>query len=152
MFCFFRSRTVKCLNQFLGTIFERIPPPNQELCAIVIHNNHGQGTEEGSGDAIGSSFTNRYAHVILGLHGGVLNSTLEGYQEQAEAKRWVLDVQDEIDKQGLALNGGSPSFIPPDQVDLTCFFNPFTAQRLKALKRRIDPENLFQKGSLCSYE
>jgi hypothetical protein len=145
--CFFRSRNVRCLDAQLGAIFTK-HPPNQTLSAIVIHNNHGKGTRNGNEDGVGASFSNRQTHVILGLHGGTLSTSSD--EAQAEAKAWVLQLQDDIDTQQIALKGGFPSFYHPDQVDLNTFFGHATAKRLKSFKQRIDPKGFFRQGSLSS--
>ncbi|KAE8336773.1 hypothetical protein BDV24DRAFT_141231 [Aspergillus arachidicola] len=46
-------------------------------------------------------------------------------------------------KMVLSLPRGFPAFWPPDQVDIERFFGGQKALRLRQLKARLDPNNLF---------
>jgi hypothetical protein len=125
----------------VGSILARQPPP-QPLSAVIVHNNHGKGVRHGIADEVGAAFANRYQHVILGLRGGTQVDPADA-QELADAISWVTRLQEEIDEDGLSLQGGFPSFCPPEQVDVELFFGVQGAARLQRLKARLGPDNVF---------
>ncbi|KAJ0425010.1 hypothetical protein BJY00DRAFT_326122 [Aspergillus carlsbadensis] len=138
---FFRSRNVDRMDEKVGAILAQHPPPHP-LSAVIFHNNHGKGVRHQVADTVGAAFPNRYRHVILGLHGGTVPGCADE-QELASAARWVMDLEEAIDQNGLALPGGFPAFWRPDQVDIEQFFGEQRASRLRWLKARLDPNNLF---------
>ncbi|KAL3433964.1 hypothetical protein BDV09DRAFT_205068 [Aspergillus tetrazonus] len=141
---FFRSRNVDRIRHDIGTILAR-HPPSHPLSAVIFHNNHGKGVRHEVADTVGAAFPNRYQHVILGLHGGTrLGWTNE--QELASAARWVIDLEEAIDQNGLSMPGGFPAFWPPEQVDIGRFFGEGRAAKLRQLKARLDPDNLFHRA------
>lgn len=64
----------------------------------------------------------------------------------SEAINWTKNLEHAIDGANLSLNRGFPSFHPPEQVDAVKFFGKDTTERLRLLKKRIDPGNLFCNG------
>lgn len=139
---FFRSRNVDRIQYKVGAILAEQPPP-QPLSAVVFHYNHGRGVRHGIADQVGAAFPNRRQHVILGLHGGATPGHIDG-QDLADAATWVTQLEQAIDQNGLCLQGGGfPSFFPPDQVDIERFFGTRGAARLRRLKTRLDPDDLF---------
>ncbi|KAL4864588.1 hypothetical protein BDV12DRAFT_10217 [Aspergillus spectabilis] len=142
---FFRSRNVKGLQPELGTLVELLPPP-QPLSTVVVHNNHGKGVREGISDGIGTSFKNRYQHVILGLHGGTKDGVTTDSKEYASATDWVKELENCLDEQKLSLQAGFANFHPPENVDLDRFFDQDIVEKLQGLKRRLDPGNVFCKS------
>ncbi|GFF83468.1 6-hydroxy-D-nicotine oxidase [Aspergillus lentulus] len=138
---FFRSRNVDRMHQNVGTILARHPPPHP-LCAVIFHNNHGKGVRHRVAGTAGAAFPNRYQHVILGLHGGTRLGCADE-QELESAARWVTKLEEALDQNGLSLPGGFPAFWPPNQVDLGRFFGEESALRLRQLKARLDPTNMF---------
>ncbi|KAL4928344.1 FAD-binding oxidoreductase [Aspergillus undulatus] len=138
---FFRSRNVDRIQQNVGTILAQHPPPHP-LSAVIFHNNHGKGVRHQVADTVGAAFPNRYQHVILGLHGGTRPGWVDE-QELASAARWVIELEEAVDQNDLSLRGGFPAFWPPDQVDIERFFGEEKALRLRQLKARLDPNNLF---------
>ncbi|KAJ9488398.1 hypothetical protein VN97_g4908 [Penicillium thymicola] len=138
---FFRSRNVDQIHKNVGTILAQHLPPHP-LSAVIFHNNHGKGVRHEVADAVGAAFPNRYQHVILGFHGGTRPGWTDE-QELAGAARWVIELEEAVDQNGLSLPGGFPAFWPPDQVDIQQFFGEEGASRLRQLKARLDPNNLF---------
>ncbi|KAG2421261.1 hypothetical protein HFD88_000877 [Aspergillus terreus] len=141
---FFRSRNVDRLHRNVGTIFAQ-HPPSHPLSAVIFHNNHGKGVQHQVADAVGAAFPNRYQHIILGLHGGTRPGCADE-QELASAARWVIELEEALDQNCLTLPGGFPAFWPPDQVDTERFFGEEKALRLRQLKARLDPNNLFHRA------
>ncbi|CAI7677005.1 unnamed protein product [Penicillium pancosmium] len=144
---FFRSRNVDRIHQKVGTILARHTPPHP-LSAVVFHNNHGKGVRHEVADTVGAAFPNRYQHVILGVHGGTSPGQADE-QELADAARWVIELEEALDQNGLSLAGGFPAFWPPDQVDVERFFGEQRASRLRQLKARLDPNDLFHLALPC---
>lgn len=139
---FFRSRNIDRLQHDIGSILSQRPLP-QPLSAIVIHNNHGKGVRDGIADGVGAAFANRYQHVILGLHGGTNWGTVSDSQEILDATLWVKQLEKQIDEEKLSLRGGFASFFSPENVDVVEFFGSKTTERLRRLKNRLDPGDVF---------
>jgi hypothetical protein len=57
-----------------------------------------------------------------------------------------MGLEEALDQSGLSLPGGFPAFWPPDQVDVERFFGEQRASRLRELKARLDPSNVFHHG------
>ncbi|KAL4993780.1 hypothetical protein BDV10DRAFT_199321 [Aspergillus recurvatus] len=138
---FFRSRNVDRIQQKIGAILSQHPPP-YPLSAVIVHNNHGKGVRHEVADNVGAAFPNRHRHVILGLHGGTRPGQADA-QELANAARWVTELEEAIDQNGLSLQGGFPAFWPPGHVDVERFFGKQGAARLRRLKAWLDPNDLF---------
>ncbi|KAL4735272.1 hypothetical protein BDV11DRAFT_212168, partial [Aspergillus similis] len=141
---FFRSRNVNRIHQKVGTILARHPPPHP-LSAVVFHNNHGKGVRHEVADNVGAVFPNRHQHVIIGVHGGTSPGQADAH-ELANAAKWVSGLEEAIDQSGLSLPGGFPAFWPPEQVDVEQFFGGLRAPRLRRLKARLDPNDLFHRA------
>ncbi|CEN60520.1 hypothetical protein ASPCAL02956 [Aspergillus calidoustus] len=141
---FFRSRNVDRIGQTVGSILSQHPLPHP-LSAVIFHNNHGKAVRHEIADTVGACFPNRYKHVILGLHGGTTLGEADE-QEVADATGWVMGLEEALDQSGLSLPGGFPAFWPPDQVNVERFFGEQRASRLRQLKARLDPSNLFHHG------
>ncbi|TIC13950.1 FAD-binding domain-containing protein [Wallemia mellicola] len=139
---FFRSRNIDKLQHNIGSILAQRPPP-QPLSAIVIHNNHGKGVQDGIADGVGAVFVNRYQHIILGLHGGTNWETVPDSQETLDATVWVKQLEKQIDEKKLSLRGGFASFFSPEDIDVVEFFGSNITERLRHLKNRLDPVNIF---------
>ncbi|CAG8171746.1 unnamed protein product [Penicillium nalgiovense] len=138
---FVRSRSIDRMQHKVGAVLARQPPP-YPMSIVIFHNNHGKGVRDGIADEVGAVFANRYKHVILGFHGGTKSGSVEA-QDVSNAATWVTELRDAIDQDGLSLQGGFPSFFPPGQVDLEQFFGAQGATRLRRLKARLDPDNIF---------
>lgn len=138
---FVRSRNVDRMQHKLGAILARQPPP-YPMSMVIFHNNHGKGVRDGIADEVGAAFSNRYKHVILGFHGGTKSGSVRA-QDVSNAATWATELRDAVDQDGLSLQGGFPSFFPPDQVDVEQFFGAQGAARLRHLKARLDPDNIF---------
>ncbi|KAK1140169.1 hypothetical protein N8T08_010648 [Aspergillus melleus] len=141
---FFRSRNVDQIQQNVGTILARHPPPHP-LSAVIFHNNHGKGVLRQVTDTVGAAFPNRYKHVILGLY-GVTRPGWVDEKELASAAKWVIELEEEADQNSLSLRGGFPAFWPPDQVNIERFFGEEKALRLRQLKARLDPKDPFHQA------
>ncbi|KAI9373623.1 hypothetical protein BJX61DRAFT_552115 [Aspergillus egyptiacus] len=141
---FFRSRNVDRIQQRIGTILAQHPPPHP-LSAVIFHNNHGKGVRQEVADHVGAAFPNRHQHVILGVHGGTGAGQADA-QKLAEASRWVTELEQAFDQRGLSLPGGFPAFWPPDLVDVERFFGRQAASRLRQLKARLDPNDVFHRA------
>ncbi|KAL3440318.1 oxidoreductase [Aspergillus insuetus] len=111
---FFRSRNIDRIHQKVGTILAQDPPPHP-LCAVIIHNNHGKWVRHEVADNVGAAFPNRHQHL-------------------RDAARWVMELEEAFDQNGLSLPGGFPAFWPPNQVDVERFFSGPT---------RLDPNDSF---------
>lgn len=111
---------------------------------VVVHDNHGKGVREGISDISGACFPNRYPHAILGYHTG----TGAGLNVLSKVTGWAIKLQDEVHGSGFELDGGLPSFVPPDRVNVEGSFGLENARRLRALKARVDPGIMFSNKGL----
>jgi hypothetical protein len=58
----------------------------------------------------------------------------------------VKQLENGLDEQKFSLPAGFANFHPPDDVDLDRFFEQDMVERLRGLKRRLDPGNVFCKS------
>ncbi|KAE8423348.1 hypothetical protein BDV36DRAFT_307743 [Aspergillus pseudocaelatus] len=142
---FFCSRNIRGLNPEVGAIFSHHPPIHP-LSAIIIHNNHGKGIRTKTHNDLSTCFPNRFPHVILGFHGGTHSGAEAGSAAVTDATHWAKRLSRELEERGLALDGGFPSFFPPEQIDVEQFFGMQATENLKRLKSRLDPDNVFSGG------
>lgn len=142
---FFRSRNVRGLNKTIGAMIAK-NPLTQPYSNVVIHHIHGKAAEGNFPDAIGGVFPNRLDHVILGFHGGTRQEPSTNQDALAQTTMWALNMEEEVDCSGEALKGGFPSFHPPRSVDPAAFFGEESADRLRMLKKRLDPKGMFCGG------
>ncbi|PGH04001.1 hypothetical protein AJ79_07234 [Helicocarpus griseus UAMH5409] len=138
---FFRSRNINRIQAKVGAILAQHPPPH-DLSAVIFHNNHGKAVRHEVADNVGAAFPNRHQHVILGLHGGTRPDQVDE-EQLADAAKWVTELEEEIDQNGLSLEEGFPAFWPPNQTDVERFFGRHTTERLRRLKARLDPNDIF---------
>ncbi|PIG83280.1 oxidoreductase [Aspergillus arachidicola] len=142
---FLCSRSIRGLNPEVGAILSR-HLPIQPLSAVVIHNNHGKGVRKKTPNGLSACFPNRFPHVILGFHGGTHSDAEVGSDTITEASNWAKQLRREIEERELALDGGFPSFFPPEQIDVEQFFGVQATDRFRRLKDRLDPDNVFSGG------
>lgn len=142
---FFCSRNIGGLNSQVGAIFSRHPPVHP-LSAVVIHNNHGKGIRTKTHNDFSACFPTRFPHVILGFHGGTHSGAEVSSAAVTDATHWAKRLSRDIEERGLTLDGGFPSFFPPEQIDVEQFFGMQATEKLKHLKSRLDPENVFSSG------
>ncbi|CAH0051574.1 unnamed protein product [Clonostachys solani] len=141
---FFRSCNVSVLGADVARVLAASPPIHP-LCAVVVHNNHGQGVRRGFDDGIGAVFCNRRRHIILGLHGGTAMGAGPDRGMLAESTAWVRGLLVHLSKLECHRREGFPAFSPPDDVHPADFFGVEAAQRLFQVKKRLDPGNFFSK-------
>lgn len=122
--------------------------PTQPYTAVVVHNNHGKGVREDMQDAVGCSFKNRSPHVILGFHGGTEPGVGPDKENLIQAQQWVEKLVDGVLTNRHVLSGGFAGFFPREEINVVEFFGESGAERLKHLKRRLDPHNIFSQGHL----
>lgn len=61
-------------------------------------------------------------------------------------RNWVAKMDTAVTQTPSLAPGGYGGFASPSQVELVSFFGTEAAERLRALKKRLDPENLFGIG------
>jgi FAD/FMN-containing dehydrogenase len=105
------------------------------LSFIALHHFHGVGTQVAP-DA--TAFGLRREHFLMEI---VAAWDPSGNEDGAVHRQWVCDLSSAI--APLALPGGYPNFLTPDNREQLGSAYGGNASRLRDLKRRYDPENVF---------
>lgn len=107
------------------------------LCSVLTHDFRGAATRIAP-DA--SAFGLRQKHVMIEILAQVVDRASNGEAERA----WVLDTAAAFD--ALALPGGYANFLGPDDQDRTDKSYGGNVDRLRAAKRRFDPDGVFSSA------
>jgi len=134
----FRTCTVSELAPSVTDILIRNPPSNTDSY-VVAHNLHGRGLKTNNE----SCFANRQPHIVLGAAGALGSSGTRDDPEMLEKVKWADDWVTKIKESSLAMDQGYLNFSRPDEDDAVKFYGQEAASRLKGLKQKYDPHNLF---------
>lgn len=134
---YIKSPTMARYTSDFGRIIASNPIPDIGHVVGGTHNVHG--VVEAPNSAL--VLPNR-RHITLTLFGAVPSEYSSDGPEFKIVKDWVDKFAAEVETAGLGVKNGYVSF-SPSNVDLESFYGQEDAKRLKALKRRLDPENLF---------
>ncbi|MEZ2131637.1 MULTISPECIES: FAD-binding oxidoreductase [unclassified Sinorhizobium] len=107
------------------------------LCSVLTHDFRGAATRIAP-DA--SAFGLRQKHVMVEILAQVADRASNGAAERA----WALDTAAAFD--ALALPGGYANFLGPDDQDRADKSYGGNADRLRAVKRRFDPDGIFNSA------
>ncbi|KAE8329991.1 hypothetical protein BDV39DRAFT_213462 [Aspergillus sergii] len=116
------------------------------FCSRNIRGLNSEGVQTETPNGFSACFPNRFPHVILGFHGGTHSNADVGSDTITEASSWAKQLRRKIEERELALDGGFPSFYPPEQIDVEQFFGVQATDRLRRLKGRLDPDNVVSGG------
>ncbi|KXX75015.1 6-hydroxy-D-nicotine oxidase [Madurella mycetomatis] len=81
-------------------------------------------------------------HITITLFGAAEKHHDNGGPEMAAVRDWVDGFVADVEAAGIALPPSYVSFSPSD-IDIDAFYGEENADRLRALKARYDPSNLF---------
>ncbi|KAF6815627.1 6-hydroxy-d-nicotine oxidase [Colletotrichum plurivorum] len=135
-----RVRTIEYLSPEVSRIIARVPPPGPD-CANVVHSAHGRALQENPG----ACWPLRRRHRIVNPAAGVPLAQGEGPEFKAY-KKWMDGVVEGLSEQGLALPYGYRNLGPEKDTDWVATYGEETLARLKEVKAKFDPENVFRTG------
>ncbi|PTB66231.1 FAD-binding domain-containing protein [Trichoderma citrinoviride] len=112
---------------------------------IIMHDSHGAGTRA-SGAALeeNAAFQNREPHLMFGFFPSAHPDDKEGMKV---GRAWADRLFDGIKKAGLAMPSHYINFASPEKGDGLLYYGPEAIVRIRAVKRRLDPSNLFAKST-----
>lgn len=112
---------------------------------MVIHDRHGAGTTGSDSKFLANAaFLNRKPHVML----GIFASAPPGDEEGAKSSNaWVDKVLDGIHAAGLAMPQQYINFTSPHKGDGLHYYGVEGLVRIRSIKSRLDPLNLFSKST-----
>jgi hypothetical protein len=106
--------------------------PDDPACMINLHSCHGRGAQPDSS----ACFSKRGAHMIVEIIGATVK---EANMKAAHA--WAAEMGLALKRNGVALEGGYVNLMGIEDPVERCFGNCWDS--LKALKRKLDNENIF---------
>ncbi|OHW98963.1 FAD FMN-containing dehydrogenase [Colletotrichum incanum] len=84
-------------------------------------------------------------NTVSAASAGVVDATAQA-AEYEEYKKWADDLADGLSKQGHALPYGNRNLSSEKDMDWVATYGEETVARLKEVKKKFDPENLFKTG------
>ncbi|KAL7920945.1 FAD-binding domain-containing protein [Trichoderma austrokoningii] len=135
--------SVPVWSEELGRILSE-PLPNSSSI-VIIHDRHGAGTR-GSDSTLATNavFLNREPHVMLGIFSSAPLDDEEGLKN---SKAWVYKVLNGIHAAGLAMPQKYLNFVSPHEGDGLHYYGADGMARIKSIKSRLDPSDLFAKNT-----
>ncbi|KAK2027565.1 FAD-binding domain-containing protein [Colletotrichum zoysiae] len=124
----------------VASVFGNHPPPGA-TCATVIHTAHGRALAK----TPGACYPLRMRHRIAAISAGIVDATAQA-TEYEEYKKWADDMVGDLSKQRHALPYGYRNLSSEEDVDWTATYGAETVARLKEVKKKFDPTNIFKTG------
>ncbi|KAL6804841.1 hypothetical protein GGI42DRAFT_323053 [Trichoderma sp. SZMC 28013] len=130
-------------SEELGRIIsEPMPTPSS---VIIMHDNHGAGTRASGSTAVKSAvFANREPHLMFGFFAAAPPNDQEGLKK---SKAWAYRLIENLTKAGLVMPTRYINFTHPLKGDGFGYYGAQGLTRIKAIKDRLDPLNLFTKNT-----
>ncbi|KAJ0158159.1 6-hydroxy-D-nicotine oxidase [Colletotrichum tanaceti] len=135
-----RLRTFERFTPEVAGALGKHPPPGP-TCATVIHSAHGRALDENAG----ACYPLRARHHVAAPSAGVVDATAQAAEFDGY-KRWADGLVDDLSRQGLALPYGNRNLGSEEDMDWVATYGEETLARLKKVKNRLDPGNLFRTG------
>ncbi|KAF9878165.1 6-hydroxy-d-nicotine oxidase [Colletotrichum karsti] len=135
-----RVCTVEYLSPEVGNLIANNPPPGP-MCANVIHSAHGRALQENPA----ACYPLRRRHRIVNPNAGVPDAGLQPAEFESY-KKWNDGLVAELSAKGLTLPCGYRNLGPDKDVNWTALFGEETLAKLKDVKKKFDPENVFRTG------
>lgn len=136
------TASVPSWSEELGRIISKPMPTSSSL--IIMHDSHGAGTRA-SGSAVDSAvFSNREPHLMFGFFAAAPPNDQEGLER---SKAWAYRLIENVTKAGLAMPTRYINFTHPLKGDGFGYYGAQGLVRIKAVKDRLDPLNLFTKNT-----
>jgi FAD/FMN-containing dehydrogenase len=137
--CEMRTRTVATLNQgAVQAIIRAGDTRTSRFSGVVVHHFHGAATRV---PVTRTAFGRREPHHVIELL-----AAWHGTEDGTDHHRWIQTAYQTLEPYALA--GGYPNLIGPGQADQAEKSYGPNRDRLVALKRRWDPDNVFSATPL----
>jgi hypothetical protein len=114
--------------------------PDDHACMINVHTCHGLGARPD----LSASFAQRGKHLILEVIGATVDKSPEVHDK---VKAWCLQTWKGLRAKGLCIDGGYVNLMDEREPVNGCFGGEGSWQRLLALKRKYDRENVFANAT-----
>ncbi|PTB46102.1 hypothetical protein M441DRAFT_63402 [Trichoderma asperellum CBS 433.97] len=138
-----KTVSVPVWSEELGHILSE-PLPNS-TSIVVIHDRHGTGTRGSDSTFVtNGAFLNREPHVMLGIIAAAPPDDEEGLRN---SDAWVNRVFNGINAAGLAMPQKYINFSTPHKGDGIHYYGADGLDRIRSIKSRLDPSNLFAKST-----
>ena len=137
----FRTRTIAGITPKLADVLQK----NAGLSGatqLIAHNAHGAAIKADPT----SCFVNRTPHLVFGIGAGVAPPATGSGPEMREAAQFSDRLADSLKAEGLSMDSAYMNFSPPDECDTLLFYGKETTERLKIMKKKYDPQNVFFKA------
>ncbi|KAL7911351.1 hypothetical protein GGI35DRAFT_468896 [Trichoderma velutinum] len=130
-------------SEELGRILSEPMPTPQSL--IIMHDSHGAGTQASGSCAVESAaFSNREPHLMWGIFAAAPSDDQEGLKK---SQAWSHRLIENVTKAGLAMPTRYINFSHPLKGDGVGYYGAQGLIRIKAIKGRLDPLNVFTKNT-----
>jgi hypothetical protein len=140
----YKARSVELFSSTLTKIFvENFPVTGGSR--RINHNCPGTALNKNTQ----SSFANR-SHLVIGISSLMPCEALIDSTGVNLASEWADKIVHEIEERSLALDMGYQNFTSESDMDTVRFFLFEATQRLRAVKRKYDPENFSSRGCTAS--
>jgi len=134
------TQTVERLDRdVVEILFQAALNITSPFSALVIHDFHGVPTKM---DPAATAFALRSPHFVIEIISawdGVANPEASGHLA------WSVDVSTSLGT--VALSGGYPNLLSPHEGERTRHFFGASVERLRAIKSRVDPHDLFRSAT-----
>ncbi|KAL6695792.1 hypothetical protein J3F84DRAFT_315022 [Trichoderma pleuroticola] len=130
-------------SEELGRIISEPMPTSASL--IIMHDSHGAGTRaSGLSAAESAVFSNREPHLMWGFFAAAPPDDEEGLKK---SQAWAHRLNENVTKAGLVMPTRYINFAHPFKGDGFGYYGAQGLARIKAIKGRLDPLNLFIKNT-----
>ncbi|KAK1719453.1 hypothetical protein CaCOL14_011969 [Colletotrichum acutatum] len=135
-----RLRMFEYFTPGIASAFGNNSPPGA-TSATVIHAAHGRAIEANPSVC----YPLRKRHRIAAPSGGVIDTTAQA-AEYEEYKKWADDLVNSLSEHGQMLPYGNRNLGPDRDMDWVSTYGEDTLSRLREIKQKFDPENVFKTG------
>ncbi|KAL0934603.1 6-hydroxy-d-nicotine oxidase [Colletotrichum truncatum] len=135
-----RLSIVESFTEELGKVMEDYPPPGPLSCT-VIHSFHGRALQENPA----ACYPLRNRHHILNPVASLPDPSAYPADFE-ECKQWADGLIGEVANRGLALPYGNRNLSPETDMNWVATYGEETLARLKEIKNKFDPDNVYRTG------
>lgn len=134
------SQTVAAMTPALCDVLIKEPSPFPSSL-VVIHNNHGQGAAPKSETAC---FATRSRNFVIGIQAGVPPEASN--EDFKTATEWAKRLDQKLGELSMGDSAKYGNFVPTKDLNLDLVYGADAAKKLRTLKDKFDPDNVFSKG------
>ncbi|TDZ54343.1 FAD-linked oxidoreductase aurO [Colletotrichum trifolii] len=137
---YLRLRAVEYLSSEVSQVIADNLAPGP-ASVTVIHKVHGRAL----GENPGACFPLRKPHRLVNPTAAVSDASTQA-SDFEEYKKWARGFVEELSDEGLALPYGYRNLGPDEDTNWVATYGEETLARLKDIKLKFDPDNVFDKG------